>query len=209
MNRNKVGVSVPHRAKLIVSVDRKPYPLEFKATEPTDEIIRPDVSGSYDNIAEPDIDVSGLCETILESESGPEDIKISYDLSENLERGRSDHLYTRAETETTQETDNEERIVSDLHQNEVKTETVIKNEAPDPTELNHQDAVSKEQSSESLINQDPSFQIIRVQGSIPYPEKRLKIKSFQDLKDLEQKPSAENKHWTTVDGDLQTNEGKY
>ena len=58
MNIKKDGVSVPHKAKLIVSVDRKTYSLDAAAMDPVEEIIRPDISGSYDNIAEPDLSLS-------------------------------------------------------------------------------------------------------------------------------------------------------
>ena len=55
MNLKKDGVSVPHKAKLIVSVDRRSYKLNQLAEEKADDIVRPDITGSYDNIAEPEI----------------------------------------------------------------------------------------------------------------------------------------------------------
>ena len=62
-NLQRNGSSVPHRAKLLVSVDREKYTLDVAASEPADEIIQPDITGDYENIAEPD-----LCEEDTEKE---------------------------------------------------------------------------------------------------------------------------------------------
>ena len=65
-------MSVPHKAKLIVSVDRDKYDLDVAASEPSDEIIQPDITGDYDNIAEPDV-------TDIEAEDSQEGIESSID----------------------------------------------------------------------------------------------------------------------------------
>ena len=54
MNFQRNGYSVPPKAKLLVSIDREKYTLDATASEPADEIIQPDITGDYENIAEPD-----------------------------------------------------------------------------------------------------------------------------------------------------------
>jgi len=65
VNMKREGHSIPHKAKLFVSVDRKSYNLDTSADDPVDEIIRPDISGNYENIAEPDQpdDIAGLSQS--------------------------------------------------------------------------------------------------------------------------------------------------
>lgn len=210
MNRNKHGVSVPHRAKLIVSVDRKPYPLEFIATEPSDDIVRPDLSGSYDNIAEPDLDVSELCETILEGDHKDSKDGVVVDLLENTLKSRADNFYTKTDTKTDAPDSTEsDEPTQDLLQ--LKAEPDAETEQPEQNEPKKEDSVSI---SHQEGSKGGEIKIVRVQGNVPNFStsdigKKLKIKSFLDLQEDDKKPTPEKKHWTTVDGDLQYNEGKH
>ena len=208
MNLKRDGVSVPHKAKLIVSVDRRSYALDRVAEESVDDIVRPDISGNYENIAEPDIGVvdasprGGEISANIQSMSVPE-----YTSTPSITIGGNITL-TKAPIITLNPS-----TLSRVSETTVITKAAETSSRQTPS-CNNEDkhgivVDSVRGSRPGLLPLSTNGNLISnpVVASEPTKPEGLKIKNFSFLKESEFK-AEEKRHWTTVDEESGKSRGK-